>query len=101
MKKKILLIEFIMFYVIIAFVRSGNMKYTFRKINMMYASLKLVKGDYYRTKEARKAIKYILLHPSFLFKRNGMNQNIDSVLKAVNVITNYPYIDKLYFSVVK
>lgn len=29
------------------------MKYTFRKINMMYASLKLVKGDYYRTKEAR------------------------------------------------
>ena len=43
------------------------MKYTFRKFNMMYASLKLVKGDYYRTKEARKAIKYILLHPSFLF----------------------------------
>ena len=92
MKKKILLIEFIMLYATIAFVRSGNMK---------YASLKLVKGDYYRTKEARKAIKYILLHPSFLFKKKRVESKHDSVLKAVNVITNYPYIDKLYFSVVK
>ena len=101
MKKKILRIEFIMFYVIIAFVRSGNRNYTFRKINMMYASHKLVKGDYDRTKEARKAIKYILLHPSFLFKKKRVESKHDSVLKAVNVITNYPYIDKLYFSVVK
>ena len=101
MKKKILLIEFIMLYATIAFVRSGNMKYTFRKFNMMYASLKLVKGDYYRTKEARKAIKYILLHPSFLFKKKRVESKHGSVLKAVNVITNYPYIDKLYFSVVK
>ena len=101
MKKKILLIEFIMFYAIIAFVRSGNMKYTFRKINMMYASLKLVKGDYYRTQEARKAIKYILLHPSFLFKKKQVESKHNPVLKAVNVITNYPYIDKLYFSVVE
>lgn len=94
-------IESIVFYAIIAFVRSDNMKFTFRKFNMMYASLKLVKGDYYRTQEARKAIKYILLHPSFLFKKKRVESKHDSVLKAVNVITNYPYIDKLYFSVVK
>ena len=41
-------IESIVFYAIIAFVRSDNMKFTFRKFNMMYASLKLLKGDYYR-----------------------------------------------------
>lgn len=101
MKKKILIIELVAFYAIITTVRSDKMKYTFRKLNMMYASLMQVKGDQYRTREVCEAIKYILLHPSFLLKRKHVVSNHDSVLKVVNVITNYPYVDKLYYSVIK
>lgn len=76
------------------------MKYTFRKFKMMYASSKQVKGDRFRSKEIYIAIAYIFIHPSHLFKQKKIDSNYNSFLKAVNVITNYPYNDKLYYSVV-
>lgn len=77
------------------------MKYTFRKFVMMHSTLKQVRGDKFRTKEAYLAIKYILLHPSLLVGKKQVSSNRDSVLKAVNIILNYPYFDKLYYSAIE
>ena len=99
--KKIIFIEIAIFYAIISLMRGGNMKYTFRKFKMMHASLKQVKGDKFRSKETRLAVVYMFMHPSHLFEKKKLNSNYNSVLKAVNVMTNYPYNDKLYYSVVK
>ena len=76
------------------------MKYFFRKFRMMYICLKQVKGDKCRTKETRKAIMYIFKHPSHLFKQKQIKSNYNSVLKTVNIITNYPYFEDFYRSVI-
>lgn len=76
------------------------MKYFFRKFRMMHVCLRQVKGDKCRTEETREAILYIFIHPSHLFKQKRINSNYNSVLKTVNVITNYPYFEDFYRSVI-
>ena len=76
------------------------MKYTFRKFRMMHATLKYVKGDKCRTNETKQAIIYIFKHPSFLFQQKHLSSQHNCILKAVNVIVNYPYFDDLYYSVI-
>lgn len=77
------------------------MKYFFRKFRMMHVCLKQVKDDKCRTEETRKAVLYVLTHPSLLFTKKHIVTNHDSVLKTVNAITNYPYFEKLYQGAVK
>lgn len=47
------------------------MKYFFRKFRMMHVCLKQVKGDKCRTEETRKAVLYVLTHPSLLFTKKA------------------------------
>lgn len=50
-----------------------------------------VQGDKCRGCEAELAVKYILQHLLHLFKQKIIPSHYDSVLKNVNIITNYPY----------
>lgn len=75
------------------------MKYFIRKLRLIRVMYRNVKGDKCRTQELNSAIIYILLHPSHMFVKKRIESNHDSVLKNVNVITNMPYYEEMYETV--